>query len=308
MAERDARGNDGRGATLEQVATASGVSRATVSRVVNGNTHVAADVRRSVERAIDRLGYVPNPAARSLVTRRSQSIALVISEPAGRLFAEPFFARLLRGIGAALSERDLQLVLLMPQSSEEETRAERYLSAGHVDGALLASLHGDDPLPGELARRGLPVVVGGRPPRTAEVSYVDVDNVAGARSAVEHLIASGRQTIATIAGPRDMAVGIDRLTGYRQALEAAGFTFDPELAIAGDFSQESGADLMRRILETRPDVDAVFAASDLMAAGAVQALRSASRRIPEDVAVVGYDDSPIATTTDPPLSSVRQPI
>ncbi len=308
MAERDARGGDGRGATLEQVASAAGVSRATVSRVVNGNPRVAAEVRRAVERAVERLGYVPNPAARSLVTRRTQSIGLVIGEPAGRLFADPFFARLLRGIGSALSARDLQLVLLMPQSADEENRAERYLGAGHVDGALLASLHGDDPLPGRLARRGMPVVVGGRPPRTSDVSYVDVDNVAGARTAVEHLLETGRRTIATITGPTDMAVGIDRRTGYRQALEAAGHELDPLLERSGDFTQEGGAEAMREILERRPDVDAVFAASDLMAAGAVQVLRAAARSIPEDVALVGYDDSPIATTTDPPLTSVRQPI
>ena len=129
LANRLDNGN-GRGATLEEVARVAGVSRATVSRVVNGNPRVNPDVRRAVERAVDRLGYVPNPAARSLVTRRSQSIGLVIAEPAGRLFEDPFFPRLLRGIGAALSSRDLQLVLLMPQSSGEETRAERYLTAG----------------------------------------------------------------------------------------------------------------------------------------------------------------------------------
>ena len=123
---------NGRGVTLEQVARVAGVSRATVSRVVNGNPKVAPDVRRTVERAVNRLGYVPNPAARSLVTRKSQSIGLVIAEPAGRLFEEPFFPRLLRGIGAALSSRELQLVLLMPQSPHEESRAERYLTAGDL--------------------------------------------------------------------------------------------------------------------------------------------------------------------------------
>jgi DNA-binding LacI/PurR family transcriptional regulator len=299
---------NGRGVTLEEVARVAGVSRATVSRVVNGNPRVAPDVRRNVERAVDRLGYIPNPAARSLVTRKSQSIGLVIAEPAGRLFEDPFFPRLLRGIGAALSSRELQLVLLMPQSSLEESRAERYLTAGHVDGALLVSLHGNDPLPGAVARRGIPVVVGGRPPRGASVSYVDVDNVQGGRSAVEHLVESGRSAIATIFGPSDMSPGFDRLAGYRQALDAAGLERDPGLEAGGDFTQAGGAEAMRQILAARPDVDAVFAASDLMAAGAVQVLRAAGRRIPDDVAIVGYDDSPIAEAADPPLTSVRQPI
>jgi DNA-binding LacI/PurR family transcriptional regulator len=299
---------NGRGVTLDEVARVAGVSRATVSRVVNGNARVTADVRRTVERAVERLGYIPNPAARSLATRRSGSIGLVIAEPAGRIFEDPFFPRLLRGIGAALSSRELQLVLLMPQSSHEESRAERYLTAGHVDGALLASLHGNDPLPTAVAGRGIPVVVGGRPPRGAEVSYVDVDNVQGARTATEHLISTGRQVVATISGPPDMSAGQDRLAGYHQALEAAGRKAEAGLEAAGDFTRRGGADAMRRILEVRPDVDAVFAASDLMAAGAIQVLRAAGRGIPEDVAVVGFDDSPIAETTDPPLTSVRQPI
>src|SRR6476659_4459352 len=220
LANRLDNGN-GRGATLEEVARVAGVSRATVSRVVNGNPRVNPDVRRAVERAVDRLGYVPNPAA-------------------GRLFEDPFFPRLLRGIGAALSSRDLQLILLMPQSSGEETRAERYRTAGHVDGALLASLHGNDPLPTSVAARGLPVVVGGRPPRGAPVSYVDVDNVQGAQSAIEHLIAGGRRRIATIAGPQDMAAGADRLTGYHDALEAAGIARDAQLVSDGDFTQQGG--------------------------------------------------------------------
>ena len=267
MANRTDTGN-GRSTTLEEVARVAGVSRATVSRVVNGNTKVNADVRRAVERAVERLGYVPNPAARSLVTRRSQSIGLVIGEPAGRVFEDPFFPRLLRGIGAALSSRDLQLILLMPQSSGEEARAERYLTAGHVDGSLLVSLHGNDPLPHAVAARGVPVVVGGRPPRGTQVSYVDVDNLQGARTAVEHIIASGRRRIATIAGPQDMPAGEDRLAGYHQALDSAGIARDAKLEADSDFTQQGGAQATRRILAARPDVDAIFAASDLMAAGA----------------------------------------
>jgi DNA-binding LacI/PurR family transcriptional regulator len=299
---------NGRGVTLDEVARVAGVSRATVSRVVNGNPNVGSDAKRQVERAIDRLGYVPNLAARSLVTRRSDSIGVVIAEPAGRLFEDPFFPRLLRGIGAALSSRELQLVLLMPQSPHEESRTEHYLSAGHVDGALLVSLHGNDPLPSAMLRRGIPVVVGGRPHAGAGVSYVDVDNVQGARSAVEHLIAGGRRAIATIAGPPDMSAGLDRLVGYRQALEAADHVRDTGLEEVADFTQSGGADAMRRLLAARPDLDAVFAASDLMAAGAIQVLRAANRRVPEDVAVVGYDDSSVAQSTEPPLTSVRQPI
>jgi DNA-binding LacI/PurR family transcriptional regulator len=299
---------NGRGVTLDEVALAAGVSRATVSRVVNGNPKVGEDAKRDVERAIAKLGYIPNPAARSLVTRRSDSIGVVIPEPTSFLFGDPFFPRLLRGIGAALSSRELQLVLLMPQSPREESRVERYLTAGHVDGVLLVSLHGEDPLPMHLAARRVPAVIGGRPPRGAAVSFVDVDNEQGARSAVEHLIAKGRRRIATITGPLDMAAAIDRLAGYHQALAAAGVAADEGLEEAGDFTQQGGAAAMRRILEARPDVDAVFAASDLMAAGAIQVLRAAGRQIPDDVAIAGFDDSPVAETTDPPLTSVRQPI
>jgi DNA-binding LacI/PurR family transcriptional regulator len=295
-------------ATLEVVAQASGVSRATVSRVVNGGERVDPRTRRTVEKAIERLGYSPNRAARSLVTRRSDSIGLVIPEPTTRLFGDPFFPRLVRGISEVLADRGLQLVLLAPQSPAEEERVRSYVIGGHVDGALLVSLHGDDPLPGQMAAAGIPVVVGGRPPTGTPVSFVDMDNVHGARAAVAHLILIGRRHVATLTGPRDMAVAIDRLQGYRDALVAAGIAHDPELEIAGDFDQDTARARFHELLSRRPDVDAVFAASDLMALGVLQALRSAGRRVPDDVAIVGFDDSTIAAAADPPLSSVRQPI
>ena len=296
------------GATLEEVAQAAGVSRATVSRVVNGSPKVSPDIRRTVEREVARLGYVPNRAARSLVTRRSDSVGVVITEPPTRLFVDPFFPRLLRGISAELGARDLQLVLLMPESGRDAGRAEAYLSAGHVDGVLLVSLHGDDPLPKRLAGRGIPIVVGGRPLRGAPLHYVDIDNRGGARAAVAHLASLERRVIATIGGPADMAAGVDRMAGYREGLEEAGLPLDRELEAVADFSHEGGLHAMRQLLAARPDIDAVFAASDLMAAGALQALRVARRRVPGDVAVVGFDDSPLAATTQPPITSIRQPI
>jgi DNA-binding LacI/PurR family transcriptional regulator len=296
------------GTTLENVALQAGVSRATVSRVVNGSPKVSPDVRRDVEAAIERLGYVPNRAARSLVTRRSGSFGLVITEPTGRLFSDPFFPRVLRGISAELTARDLQLILLMPNSPADVRRTGDYLSAGHVDGAVLVSLHGEDPLPARLSAAGIPLVLVGRPLRGISASYVDVDNRQGAKTAVEHLIATGRRAVATIAGPQDMPAGIDRLAGYREAIGDAFRVADPTLEATGDFTQESGAKAMARLLTKRPDLDAVFAASDLMAAGALSALAAAGRRIPEDVAIVGYDDSPVASSTHPQLSSVRQPI
>lgn len=295
-------------ATLEEVAHLAGVSRATVSRVVNGSPRVSPDVRVDVQAAIEQLGYVPNRAARSLVTRRSDSIAVVITEPTATLFTDPFFPRLLRGISSELTARDRQLVLLMPDTAAAESRTADYLSAGHVDGAVLVSLHEDDPLPARLAAAGIPIVQVGRPLKGTKASYVDVDNRQGAQSAVAHLIAGGRRVVATIAGPQDMAAGTDRVAGYRDALVEAGLAVDPKLITIGDFTQDSGAAAMTRLIAARPDIDGVFAASDLMAVGAMSVLAAAGRRVPADVAVVGFDDSPVATSTTPRLTSVRQPI
>ncbi len=293
--------------TLEQVGALAGVSRATVSRVVNGSPRVSAEARVQVERAVAKLGYVPNRAARSLVTRRTDSIALIVAEPESRFFSEPFFAGVVRGVSAALVETDVQLVLLMAQDAAHRGRLERYVTGGHVDGVLLASLHGDDPLPRTLQRAGVPTVLVGRPAGDAPDSYVEADNRGGAMEAVVHLVGRGHRRIATITGPMDMAVGQDRLDGYQDGLRAAGLPADPQLVEGGDFTEE-GAAAMRRLLEREPGLDAVFAASDLMAAGALRALKAAGRRVPGDVAVIGFEDSMTARYAEPQLTTVSQPV
>ncbi|MFE3450534.1 LacI family DNA-binding transcriptional regulator [Nonomuraea sp. NPDC059194] len=292
--------------TLEAVAARAGVSRATVSRVVNGQATVAPHIRDAVLRAVDELGYVPNPAARSLVTQRTDSIALVFSEPPTRVFSEdPMFSTVIRSASAELEAADKQVVLMLTSSAKSHARIERYIASGHVDGVMLISMHGSDPLPAAIARMRVPVVSYGRPAVPIDIPFVDNDNVGGAAEAVRHLVASGRRRIATIAGPQDMIAGLDRLAGYRDVLRDS----DRRSIVAiGDFTRESGAIAMRQLLEDDPGLDAVFCGNDLMAVGALQALRQAGRRVPDDVAVVGFDDIEAAKYTDPPLTTVRHHI
>jgi DNA-binding LacI/PurR family transcriptional regulator len=298
--------------TLDAVAARAGVGRGTVSRVVNGSPQVSPEARAAVQRAIAELGYVPNRAARALVTQRTDSVALVVSESEERVFGEPFFAGIVRGISSALLETPMQLWLAMAQSPAERERVEHHLTNQHVDGVLLLSLHDADPLPMLLEQRGLPTVLGGRPARMladpAGSYFVDVDNAGGARQAVDYLVGQGRKRVATIAGPQDMGVGVARLTGYQDAVRNSGGMVSDTLIAYGDFSESSGAAAMRRLLDSCPDLDAVFIASDLMACGALRALREAGRRVPEDVAVVGFEDAPIARQTEPPLTTVFQPM
>lgn len=295
--------------TLEAVAARAGVSRATVSRVVNGGDGVREPLAERVRQAVDELGYVPNQAARSLVTKRHDAIAVIVAEPESRVFADPFFARQLRGISKELTAHDNQLVLLLTEGRHDHARVGRYLAGGHVDGALVFSLHLADPLPELIQRAGVPTVFGGRPGWTGgrgdDVVYVDSDNRGGARDAVRHLLGLGRERVAHITGALDQTSAADRLAGYRDVMVDA----DPLLVAEGDFTAGGGERAMRELLGRRPDLDAVFAANDLTAAGALRALREHGRRVPDDVAVVGFDDMlPVAEQTDPPLTTVRQDI
>ncbi|KPC85022.1 MULTISPECIES: LacI family DNA-binding transcriptional regulator [Streptomyces] len=294
--------------TLEEVAARAGVGRGTASRVINGSPRVSAQTREAVEAAVAELGYVPNRAARALAGNRTDAIALVVPESETRFFAEPYFSDIVRGVGAALADTEMQLLLTLAGNDRERRRLAQYLTAHRVDGVLLVSVHADDPLPDLLEQLGMPSVISGRRHAAETLPSVDSDNFEGARAAVDHLIARGRRSIATITGRLDVYGAQRRLDGYRKAVAAAGLDPDERLIAPADFSEEGGARAMRELLERRPDVDAVFAASDVMAAGARQVLRESGRRIPDDVALVGFDDSAVARHMDPPLTSVRQPI
>lgn len=291
--------------TIEDVAAEAGVSRGTVSRVLNGGHYVSSDTLDAVNRAISRTGYVVNHHARSLVTQRSESVAFILSEPEERLFADPNFAVLMRGCTQALAEHDIGLFLCIAASPSERKRVTRFLAAGHVDGALLVSAHAGDPLLDLLATAGVPHVACGAPiGYESSIAYVAADDRGGARTMVGHLRSLGRTLIATVTGPLDTSGGQQRLQGYR---DVVGEAFDPSLVESGDYSRESGERAMSLLLERHPDLDAVFVASDVMALGALVALRRAGRRVPEDVAVGGFDDSSAAVAARPSLTTIRQP-
>ncbi|WP_404474564.1 LacI family DNA-binding transcriptional regulator [Microbacterium aerolatum] len=291
-------------ATIEEVAATAGVSRSTVSRVVNGSTAVSPEALKAVQAAIAELNYVPNRAARSLASRQTNAIALIVPEDTTRFFGDPFFAAIVAGITGALAGSDYILNLLIASDDPGDKMA-GFVRNGGVDGALIVSHHTHDDYIDTIAD-AVPTVFGGRPIRARESDYVvDVDNFAGARTATQHLIDTGRTRIATVTGPLTMLAAGDRLQAFRAALADAGL--EPFAVEEGDYFEAGGAEAARRILAAGTP-DAIFVASDLMARGVITALRRAGLRVPDDVAVVGYDDSSVALTTDPLLTTVRQPM
>lgn len=292
--------------TLEEIAQIVGVSRSTVSRVMNDQVSVRPEVRERVWKVVRETGYQPHAAARSLVTRRTEIVGIIIPETVTTLFADPFFSLFLSGVAEACNTHRYHLMLsLFNDPAGQEDMYRRVLGSRYLDGAVVASNRLNDPLIPVLLEDNVTFVVAGRHP-DPRVHYVDTDNAGGARMAVEHLIRLGHRRIATITGPLEMPAGQDRLLGYRQAMEAHRLPVDPALIVHGDYTQPSGMTAMQRLLPASPT--AVFAANDSMAIGAVRALRRAGKQIPSDVAIVGFDDLPLAADVEPALTTVRQPI
>lgn len=287
------------------VAALAGVSRSTVSRVVNASPRVTPDVIAAVNAAIEQLNYVPNRAARSLVSRKTQTIALVIPENTAKFFADPYFSSVIQGVAMYLSTTEYTLTLLIA-SEADPGKTRRYLQGGNVDGALILSHHSDDTSYVQLAR-SMPVVFGGRPTSEdgPDTYIVDVDNVAAAVTATRYLIDHGRRRLAHIAGPQNMAAGIDRLEGWRVASIEAGL--DPAAVVIADFTPAGGAAAMRQLLSDGADFDGVFVASAQMASGALTALREHGLSVPKDVSMITIDNDYYAQNSTPPLTTIEQP-
>jgi LacI family transcriptional regulator len=293
--------------TLEDIARQAGVSRSTVSRVVNNHPNVSEKVRERVLEIIQSTGYHPNAAARTLASQRAWMIGLVLPHSVSFFFTDPYFPRLTQGIAQACNQYNYTLGLFLAGAKDDEEKIfTRVSRKGLLDGVIVQAGHRGDEMIGRLVHADIPLVVAGRPFHPFEVSYIDIDNVNAAYIAVSHLIRAGRKRIGTIAGPANSTVGLDRREGYLKALIERGREVDESLIVEGDFTEAGGYYAMQQLLPVRPD--AIFAASDIMAIGAMRAVRESGLCIPEDVAFVGFDDLPLSAPISPALTTVRQPV
>ncbi len=288
--------------TLDDVATLSGVSRATVSRVINGGP-VAETTRRRVLVVLEETGFRPNAAARTLASGRAGVVGVVLHVDPHLLFGDRYFSQLLQGISDVLAERGTGMMLWLGNRSKEET-LDRILGMS-LDGVIVTAHSVDDHLVDGLVASSLPTVLVGHRSADRTASYVDIDNIAAADIVTSHLVKIGRKRIGHVTGARGTFSAEDRVTGYRNALERAGLPPD-ELIVDGDYTEEAGAAGAMLLLDRA--VDAIFCANDLAARAALKVVREAGLRVPDDVAVAGFDDLDFAAHLHPPLTTVRQSI
>lgn len=296
---------------LEDIAKKAGVSRSTVSRVINGEAYVSEKTRKRVLEIIEAEAFTPNLAARTLVTQRTQMIGIVIPDEFKDVFSNEipyYYSALLQGISEATRPHDYATLLWIGHQDDAEEGYRRLLKNRWMDGLIIvASLKSEAMLVSSLLKNKTPFVLIGRPVKQeGQISYISVDNVTAAEQAVRHLLDAGRKRIGAIAGNADNADSLDRLAGYKRALRSAGMAIDRQLIVDGQFTRTCGYSGMKQLLEQR--VDGVFAFSDMIALGALDAIREAGLRVPDDIAVVGFDDLPAAAQANPPLTTVRQPI
>lgn len=294
--------------TLEEIGQLAGVSRSTVSRVINNHPNIRPTVRRRVEQVILETGYQPHSAARSLASSQSRILGLIMPSILQSAFADPYYPLLIQGISHACNQTDYTVALFLFQSPEEEEKmSQRIIGSGLIDGLIITADTIDNPLVTKIQEYDIPFVQIGRPLRadTAKISYVDVDNKAGAYLAVSHLIQQGYQRIGQLATVHNTA-GVDRDAGFRHALQERGLPIHSELIQIAEFSENSAFEAMQTLLRHKPE--AVFAQSDAMAVGAMRAIAERGLNVPQDIAIAGFDDLPMAASASPPLTTIRQPI
>lgn len=293
--------------TLDEIGRLAGVSRATVSRVVNNYPHIRPEIRERVQKVIAEHGYYPNAVARSLALNATHIIGLFVPNVVRFIFADPYLSALIPEISRACNAHDYTPALFLFHSQDDEQKQfQRILHASMVDGLIVTADRRDKEFMPQLIDRRLPFVLLGRPSKFSDrISYIDSDNRGGAYLATQHLLNLGHRRIAIITNSLNTAAD-DRTEGYRQALTEAGLTFQPELLAEGDFTELSGFAAMQRLIPHRPD--AVFVVSDTMSVGALRALNNAGINVPRDMALVSFDDLPVAATTTPALTTVRQPL
>jgi len=292
--------------TLEDIAKIAGVSRATVSRVVNEHPNVSERMRLRVQEVIQQTGYQPNLMARSLVSQRTKLIGLVIPRGVHGFFTDPYFPRLVEGISQACNQFGYTLTLSLFFSEQDERELlPRVTQKGLLDGIIVQAT-GLGNMSAEISHWGVPFIFAGRPMGISDVSYVDVDNAAGAYSAIAHLAHLGYNRIATVTGALNTTVGVDRLEGYHQAINDRGLETNEDLIAEGDFTEFGAYFATKKLLKYSPE--AIFAASDTMAIGVIKAIKDEGFLIPDDIAVVGFDDLLPSRYIGPQLTTVRQPV
>ena len=299
----------GQRATSRDVAELAGVSRTTVSFVLNEvqDVHISQETRQRVWEAARQLNYYPNAAARSLASRQAGAIGLILCQSPEHIIADPFLPGFILGLGEAVRENGFHLLI---QAAEDVTRPDAYVDLVHtrrIDGVIISGPRSDDQQLSRLLEDGFPVVLHGRLDG-AEAYCVDVDNVKGALLAVRHLIGLGYRRIALITNaPVQYTASADRHQGYRMAMEGASLPYDESLVRYAHFTAESGYQAMNQLLTAGLAPEAIFVASDLVAMGAMLALRRRGVNVPQDMALIGFDDVPLAGYVDPPLTTVRLP-
>lgn len=294
--------------TIEHIAALADVSRSTVSRVLNNHPSVRPEVRERVLRVIEEQGYAPQAAARSLASSRTNVISLLIPRSAINVFTDPFYPLIIQAITEACAANGYLLMLWMANADMEQQFYHRVVRARHCDGVILLASDIDDPLLPSLIKGPMPIVQIGRHPYFTLLNTVDSENREGARLATTYLIGLGHRRIATINGPLHRAVALDRRDGYKQALLEGGLPIVPELQAESDYSTTGGYAAMTLLLALKPRPTAVFVAGDAMVLGALSAVREAGLRVPDDLSLVGFDDLPLAASTSPPLTTIRQPV